>query len=76
MFDVTPTGRLSKASFIKDNAVKEAMLETERKSSRKRQVVSFPLLPGRSVSSPGKGRLLFIAGSWRFGLAAERGVSA
>lgn len=52
---------------------RETMLETERKAGRKRQVVSFPFLPGRRVGGPEKVKLLFIV---PVDLEAERGVSA
>ena len=61
---------------LKTTQSKKLCWKLRENLAEKRQVVSFPFLPGRSVNSPGKGRLLFIAGSWRFGLAAERGVSA
>lgn len=49
------------------------MSETERKSGRKRQLVSFPFPSGRSAGSPGKGNLLLIASFWRFGAGSGKG---
>lgn len=57
---IYPPEKLSKASFIKDNAVKETERRCwkQRKAGRKRQVVSFPFLPGRRVGGPEKVKLL------------------
>ena len=71
--DVSPPARLPQAPFIKDHAAREAALQTERKSSRKRRRVSFPLLPGRGPGGPRKGKLLLRAAFWRWGAGSGQG---